>query len=105
MKTGAFLIGAFATLIWLQAQDAAPRTRSAAWFDQVLVGMEVGPTGAQWGHSDRTDPRYCARFDGREIVRNALAAHSEYPGLVGARWGLCLLQLEAAAQGARSGRA
>jgi hypothetical protein len=48
------------------------------WFKHHLVGMEVGPTGAQFGHSDPNDPRYCARFDGREIVRRAVAAHSEY---------------------------
>lgn len=49
-----------------------------AWFERALVGMEVGPTGAQWGHSDAADARYCARFNGREIVRRAVAAHSEY---------------------------
>jgi len=40
--------------------------------------MEVGPTGAQFGHSDRTDTRYCSHFDGREIVRSCVAAHSQY---------------------------
>ena len=40
--------------------------------------MEVGPTGAQFGYSDPNDARYCARFDGREIVRRAVAAHCEY---------------------------
>jgi len=50
----------------------------AAWFERALVGMEIGPTGAQWGHSDTNDVRYCARFDGREIVRHAIAARSEY---------------------------
>ena len=49
-----------------------------AWFEGVLVGIETGPTGAQFGHSDTNDTRYCARFDGREIVRQAVAAHSEY---------------------------
>ena len=49
-----------------------------AWFERALVGMEIGPTGAQFGHSDPNDVRYGARFDGREIVRHALAAHSEY---------------------------
>ena len=48
------------------------------WFKRHLLGMEVGPTGAHFGHSDPDDPRYCARFDGREIVRRAVAAHSEY---------------------------
>jgi len=48
------------------------------WFERALVGMEIGPTGAQFGYSDTNDVRYCARFDGREIVRRALAAHSQY---------------------------
>lgn len=48
------------------------------WYQRCLVGMEVGPTGAQFGYSDRTDKRYCARFDGREIVRRCVAARSEY---------------------------
>ena len=48
------------------------------WFTRQLVGLEVGPTGAQFGHSDSNDVRYAARFDGREIVRRSVAAHSEY---------------------------
>ena len=59
----------------------APHASIAAgqpWFRRSLVGMEVGPTGAQFGDSDASDTRYCARFNGREIVRHAVAAHSEY---------------------------
>ena len=48
------------------------------WYEQSLVGMEVGPTGAQFGHSDRADTRYCREFDGREIVRRCVSANSEY---------------------------
>lgn len=48
------------------------------WFTRHLVGLEVGPTGAQFGHSDPTDARYAARFDGLEIVRRSVVAHSEY---------------------------
>jgi len=40
--------------------------------------MEVGPTGAQFGHSDPADTRYAARFDGKEIVRRCAAAGSDY---------------------------
>ena len=40
--------------------------------------MEVGPTGAQFGYSESNDVRYCSQFDGREIVRRAAAAHSQY---------------------------
>lgn len=49
----------------------------APWYTRALVGMEVGPTGAQSG-SDPADEGYAARFDGREIVRRCLAARSEY---------------------------
>ncbi len=37
------------------------------WFTRHLVGMEVGPTGVQFGHSDFNDVRCAARFDGREL--------------------------------------
>src|SRR5271166_4562865 len=59
----------------------APHASIAAgqpWFRRLLVGMEVGPTGAQFGDSDAGDTRFCARFDGQEIVRRAAAAHSQY---------------------------
>ena len=48
------------------------------WFERSLVGLEVGPTGAQFGHSDPADNGYCSGFDGREIVRRTVAAHGEY---------------------------
>src|SRR5690349_10396031 len=38
------------------------------WFRRALLGMEVGPTGAQFG-SDPSDVGYAADFDGREVVR------------------------------------
>jgi hypothetical protein len=60
---------------------AAPLSTLAAdlpWFQRSLVGMEVGPTGAQFGYSDSNDTRYCSHFDGKEIVRTAVAAHTEY---------------------------
>ena len=41
------------------------------------MGMEVGPTGAQFG-SDPTDTGYAAQFDGREIVRRVAEAGAEY---------------------------
>lgn len=59
------------SLAWLSA-DETP------WFQRSIVGMEVGPTGAQFGQSDPQDTRYCAWWDGREIVRQAHQAHSEY---------------------------
>jgi len=67
------------TVLWsLPSGSAAPASTDQPWFGRALVGMEIGPTGAQFGNSDSNDVRYCTRFDGREIVRHAVAAHSEY---------------------------
>jgi len=52
--------------------------RFLPWYQRSLVGIEVGPTGAQFCNSDPTDTRYCARLDGREIVRRCAAAQAEY---------------------------
>lgn len=55
------------------------KTRSTEpWYQRSLVGMEIGPTGAQFGHSDREDLRYCGKFEGREIVRCCLSANCDY---------------------------
>lgn len=58
----------------LQAQDQA----EPAWYARSIVGMEVGPTGAQFGYSDPEDTRYCELWDGREIVRRCVEANAEY---------------------------
>ena len=47
------------------------------WFKRVLVGMEVGPTGAQFGGGKHAS-EYARNFDGGEIVRRSVAAHAEY---------------------------
>ncbi len=47
------------------------------WYRRVLVGMEVGPTGAQFG-SDPSDVGYAAKFDGQAIVKQCVAAGCEY---------------------------
>ena len=49
-----------------------------AWFDRSLVGMEVGLTGAQFGHSDPSDAGYCSKFDGREVIRRGAEPHGQY---------------------------
>lgn len=56
----------------------AQQVPQSAWYQHALTGMEVGPTGAQFGNSDPNDTRYAARFDGREIVRRCVAAHAQY---------------------------
>jgi len=70
---------------YTKATTGSPSLRSKvepliteSWYKRSLVGMEVGPTGAQFGHSDAEDMRYCARFDGREIVRRCLSANCDY---------------------------
>ncbi len=47
------------------------------WFARSLVGMEVGPTGAERGSDDEARG-YAERFNGRDIVRKVLAAQAEY---------------------------
>ena len=47
------------------------------WFRGALVGMEVGPTGAQSG-GDPADLGYASKFDGREIVRRCDEAEGDY---------------------------
>lgn len=59
----------FSHPVW--AEDSAP------WYEQTLVGMEVGPTGAQWG-SDIEDIGYSSRLNGAEIVAKQIEMGSEY---------------------------
>jgi hypothetical protein len=47
------------------------------WYVRFKLGLEVGPTGAQFG-SDPSDVDYAARFDGREIVRKVVEAGGQY---------------------------
>lgn len=56
---------------WAQSPDLTP------WYRSALVGLEVGPSGAQWG-SDPRDTAYASRFNGREIVEAARKAGAEY---------------------------
>ena len=59
-------------IITSTAFSQAPR-----WFDRALVGIETGPTGAQFG-SEIADTGYVARFNGRECVQKAARAHCDY---------------------------
>ena len=67
-----------AILLFMPPIGKAQIPAQTLWYNHALVGMEVGPTGAQFGHSDVNDTRYCARFDGREIVRQCVASHAQY---------------------------
>jgi hypothetical protein len=72
------------SLAWLATQHAtfAQTTADPAsgrpWYQRSIVGMEVGPTGAQFGYSEKTDLQYASRFSGRDIVQRCVAAHVEY---------------------------
>lgn len=65
----------FAAILFCHPQSA--QLKSSPWYKRALVGMEVGPTGAQFG-SDPSDVGYAARFDGHEIVRRCKAAGCDY---------------------------
>ncbi len=62
---------------WVSGAQGGQPAAEVPWYQRCLIGMEVGPTGAQFG-SDPSDSGYAARFDGREIVRRQVEAHSEY---------------------------
>ncbi len=75
----------FAAVAWasfciaaVQSAHAAKEVPDSIWFHRSLVGMEVGPTGAQFGHSDPDDARYCSQFNGRDIVRRCVSAGCDY---------------------------
>ncbi len=59
------------------AQEPGDSDPQTPWYRRLIVGMEVGPTGAQWG-IDPTDTGYAARFNGHDVVQQQLAANSQY---------------------------
>ncbi len=64
-------------LLCLSGPAACSAPPAAPWYTRALVGMEVGPTGAQFG-GGRHAPDYARNFDGAEIVRRVVAANAEY---------------------------
>lgn len=72
------IVGAAALLFALVLPAALAQPNQDVWYRNALTGMEVGPTGAQFGHSDRKDTRYCSRFDGKAIVQKAISAGVDY---------------------------
>lgn len=82
LHRAAILFAALVSIVsWLsdaaRSQNAANAERSR-WFERAIVGMEVGPTGAQFGHSDPTDERYCWKWSGQDIVQKCVEANAEY---------------------------
>lgn len=60
------------------AQTPAASANARPWFERCLVGMEVGTTGAQFGYSDLHETIYASRFNGHDIVEQAVSANVEY---------------------------
>ena len=58
------------------AQAGATETKGA-WFQRSLVGLEVGPTGSQFGGSIK-DTGFAVRFNGADIARATKATGAEY---------------------------
>ena len=76
--TRQFVLSACAAVLAVVVAVPAGEKDDGPWYERSLVGMEVGPTGAQFGYSDANDTRYCSRFDGRKIVRYCAEADCEY---------------------------
>ena len=62
------------SLIFVSWSLSQAYSQEAPWYEQALVGIETGPTGAQFG-SDVADLGYVARFQGKECIEKAAAAH------------------------------
>ncbi len=69
------IVGVLASIFVVPLEADSGKT--SPWYQRCLVGMEVGPTGAQFG-GDPSDVGYAAKFNGKEIVEAQIEAHSEY---------------------------
>jgi hypothetical protein len=78
LMQGCFLAPIFSRSLLPSVNAVTGNIGPVAWYRRCLVGLEVGPTGAQFGRSDPNDRRYAAKFDGAEIVRQCVAARSQY---------------------------
>lgn len=59
------------------AAGAVHAAESTPWYQRLKLGMEVGPTGAQWG-SDPRDAGYAVQFSGTDIVHALHGIGAEY---------------------------
>lgn len=66
----------FLLIVLLGATLVAPAAKQP-WFRRSLVGLEVGPTGSQFGGSTN-DTGFATRFNGRDIARAAKTSGAEY---------------------------
>jgi len=61
------------TTVLFGSTPSAETRPDVPWYRRALVGIEVGPTGA-----NIQDPRFMARATGKEIVQNLVRACAEY---------------------------
>lgn len=59
------------------SEASDPGADPVPWFQRALVGLEVGPTGSQFGGSPN-DVGFATRFTGRDIARATKACGAEY---------------------------
>lgn len=59
------------------AAASGSKPGESRWFETALVGLEVGPTGSQFG-SSTNDTGFATRFRGDEIVRATHGSKAEY---------------------------
>lgn len=71
VRCAGVILAAMAALPGVDADAEAP------WYERLKIGMEVGPTGAQWG-SDPRDAGYAAQFNGEDIVQALHGVGAEY---------------------------
>ncbi|HOK90612.1 MAG TPA: hypothetical protein PK379_11360, partial [Candidatus Hydrogenedentes bacterium] len=80
MRTAINAVGVFVCLLGMTGGAGLAyggETEKIPWYRQAMVGLEIGPTGAQWG-SDPRDTAYASLFNGREIVEASRQAGAEY---------------------------
>ena len=76
MTTGIFC-WALLTLATLGDFSLRATAANVPWFQRSLVGLEVGPTGSQFGGSTN-DTGFASHFDGGKIARASKASGAEY---------------------------
>lgn len=60
-----------------QHESSSEDNHSTPWFERSLVGLEVGPTGSQFGGSPE-DVGFAEQFNGRKIVEASKNCGAEY---------------------------
>ena len=70
-------LSAFIVTVFLSVFAPSIWAEEIPWYQTKLIGMEVGPSGAQWG-SDPRDVGYSSRLNGAEIVAKQIEMGSEY---------------------------